>query len=163
MGAASLHPGEARVGPGAHSGGVRPRFSLRSQRRARLHGRRLAEIQRLRGGHSHVTHVPPRAKPWSGREPTRMGSYPGSACATEDAPGCMGVARPRPSDAGEGAASPYRAKPGLGREPTWVGSCPDSAFVAEGAPGGKGVAWPKPSGPGEGAASPHRAKPGSGR
>ena len=37
MGAASLHPGEARVGPGAHSGGVRPRFSLRSQRRAILH------------------------------------------------------------------------------------------------------------------------------
>ena len=29
VGAASLHPGEARVGLGAHSGGVRPRFSLR--------------------------------------------------------------------------------------------------------------------------------------
>ena len=39
----------------------------------------------------------------------------------------MGVAGPKPSDAGEEATSPSRAKPGSGREPTWVGSCRDSA------------------------------------
>ena len=39
-----------------------------------------------------------------------MGSCPDSACTAEGAPGGMGVAGQRPSDAGEGAASPYRAK-----------------------------------------------------
>ena len=51
-----------------------------------------------------------------------------------------GVAGPKPSNAGEGAASSYRAQPGSGREPTCVGSGPESACAAEGAPGGKGVA-----------------------
>ena len=45
-----------------------------------------------------------------------MGSGPDSACAAEGAPGCKGVAGPKPIDAGEGAASPP-AKPGSGREP----------------------------------------------
>ena len=43
-------PGEARVRPGAHSGGILPRFSLRTQSRSRLHGRRRAEAAESRGG-----------------------------------------------------------------------------------------------------------------
>ena len=83
---------------------------------------------------------PHRAKPGSGREPTRVGSAAGGAL------GCMGVAGSKPSDAGEGAAclSP-RAKPGSGQEPTLVGSGRDSACAAEGEPGCKGVAGPKPT------------------
>ena len=122
MGAASLHParGEARVGPGAHSGGVRPLFSLSSRRRARLHGRRLAETQRIRGGHSHV---PP------GRSPDRAGSPLGWG------PAHIQPARPKARQAawtsqGRGRATQERlscrAKPGSGRQPTRVGSSPDS-------------------------------------
>ena len=59
---------------------------------------------------------PPRAKPGSGQEPTRVVFCPDSACAAEGAPGCKGIAGPKPIDAGEGAASPP-AKPGSGREP----------------------------------------------
>ena len=69
----------------------------------------------------------------------------------------MGVAGPKPSDAGEGAASP---KYGSGQEPTRVGPGPDSASAAEGTPGGKGAARPKPSDAGEGAASPPGRSPG---
>ena len=59
---------------------------------------------------------PPRAKPGSVQEPNRVVFCPDSACAAEGAPGCKGVAGPKPIDAGEGAASP-QAKPGSGREP----------------------------------------------
>ena len=69
-------------------------------------------------------------------------------------PCCKGVDGLKPSDAGEGAASPRWVKLGSGQEPTRVGSCPDSASAAEAAPGGKGVAGPKPSDAGEGAAPP---------
>ena len=106
----------------------------------------------------------PRAKPWSaqGREPTRVGSCPESACAAEGAPGCKGVAGPKPSVAGGGCSlSPGEALVGQGAH--LGGSCPDSAFTSEGAPGGKGVARPKSSDAGESAASPSWAKPGSGR
>ena len=98
----------------------------------------------------------PRAKPGSvqGREPTRVGSCPGSACAAEGAPGCKGVAGPKPSVAGGG---PCRA----GSLPG--GSRPDSAFTAEGAQCCMGVARPKLSDAGESAASPSWAKPVSGR
>ena len=91
-----------------------------------------------------------------------MGSCPASACALEDAPGDEGVAGPKPSHAGEGAASPRRAKPGSSREPTWVGSCSDPACALKAAPGGIGVAGLMPSDAGEGlASSSPRAKPGS--
>ena len=50
-----------------------------------------------------------------------MGSSPGSACASEGAQCCKGVAGPKPSGAGEGAASPYWVKPWSGWEPTRVG------------------------------------------
>ena len=88
----------------------------------------------------------PRAKPGSGQEPsaqpTRVGSCPDSACAAEGATGGMGVAGPKPIDAGEGAASPHQAKACSGREPTRVAPGPDSACSAEGAPAceGKGCA-----------------------
>ena len=153
----SLPPGKARVGPGAHSGGVGPRFSLCCRGRARRHGRRKAEAERRRGAVS-----PYQSKAGSGREPTRVGSSPGSACASEGAQCCKGVAGPKPRDAGEGAASPYWVKPGSGWEPTRVGSSPNSACAAKGAPGCMGVAGPKPSYAGEGAASPHKAKACSG-
>ena len=113
VGAASLHPGEARVGPGAHSGGVRPRFSLRSQRRARLHGRRLAEIQRLRGGHSHVP---------LGRSPDRAGSPLGWG------PAPVQPAQPKARQTawalqGRGRAMQERAQPlPIGRSPDRAGS-----------------------------------------
>ena len=91
-----------------------------------------------------------------------MGSSPGSACVLEGTQCCKGVAGPKPSDAGEGAASPYWVKPGSGWKLTRVGSSPDSACAAKGAPGYMGVAGPKPSYAGEGAASSHRAKACSG-
>ena len=151
-----LPPGKARVGPGVHSGGVGPRFSLCCRGHARQHGRRRAEAERSRGAVS-----PYQAKACSGREPTRVGSSPCSACASEGAQCCKGVAGPKLRDAGEGLASPYWAKPGSGREPTRVGSSPDSACAAKGAPGCMGVAWPKPSYAGEGAAfSPTWQRPG---
>ena len=106
----------------------------------------------------------PRAKPGSvqGREPTRVGSCPESACAAEGAPGCKGVARPKPSIAGGGCSlSPREALVGQGAHPG--GSCPDSAFTAEGAQYCMGVARPKSSDAGESAASPSWAKPGSRR
>ena len=62
----------------------------------------------------------------------------------------------RPSDAGEGAASPYRAKSGSGREPIKVGP----ACASEGAPGCRVVAGPKPSDKGEGAVPPAGRGPG---
>ena len=77
-----------------------------------------------------------------------MVSCPDSACASEGAQCCMGVAGPKQSKAGVGSASPRSlAKPGSvqSREPTRVGSCPESACAAEGAPGRKGVTGPKPS------------------
>ena len=118
--------------------------------------RRRAEAERSRGAVS-----PYQAKACSGREPTRVGSSPCSACASEGAQCCKGVAGPKLRDAGEGIASPYWAKPGSGREPTRVGSSPDSACAAKGAPGCMGVAWPKPSYAGEGAAfSPTWQRPG---
>ena len=150
-GSASPHPGEARVGPGAHSGGVRPRFSLRCRRRARLQGRRRDEAERHRGGCSPSC----RAKPGSGWEPIPVGSGPDSACAAGGARWGKGVAGPKASYTGVGAPSPYAAKPGSGRGPTRVGSCPDSACAAEGAPGCKGAVRQKPSNAEEGAASPH--------
>ena len=91
MGVAGLKPSDAGEGaaspppgrrPGAHSGGVRPRFSLRCRRRARLQRRRRAEAERLRGRCSPSC----RAKPGSGWEPTRVGSSPDSACAAGGAP-----------------------------------------------------------------------------
>ena len=42
-------PGEDRVGPGAHSGGVRPRFGLCDGRRAMGYGRRQAEAEQSKG------------------------------------------------------------------------------------------------------------------
>ena len=47
-----LDPLELLVGPEAHSGGVRPRFSLRVRRRTRLPRRRRAEAEQRKGGHS---------------------------------------------------------------------------------------------------------------
>ena len=58
-----------------------------------------------------------RAKPVSGRDPTRVGSDPDSACAARGALGCIGVAGLKPSDscdAGEGTASPHPGE-------AWVG------------------------------------------
>ena len=134
-------PGEARVGPGAYLDGVLPRFSLRCRRRARLQGRRRAEAERHRGGR--------RLSPREARV---------AAFTAEGAQCCMGVARRKPSDAGESAASPYRATPGSGREPTRMGSCPSSAYAAEGAPGCIDVVRQMPSYAGEGAASPHQGE-----
>ena len=105
-----------------------------------------------------------RAKPGSGHAPSRVGAGPGSACAAEGAPGSKGVARPRPSDEGDGGSGrsyPHRAKLGTGREPTRVGSCPDSACAVEGAPGCMGIAGPKPSDAVESAASQQYGRAGS--
>ena len=88
-----------------------------------------------------------------------MGSCPDSACTAGGVQGCMGAAGQKPSDAGEGPASPYLAKPWSDREPTRVWSGPESACALEDAAGDKGVAGPKPSDAGEEAASPSRAKP----
>ena len=74
-GATPPPPGKARVGPGAHSRGVLPRFSLRGGRRAMGHGRRQAEAEQARDGSSLRSH-PHLAKPWSGRNPTRVESRP---------------------------------------------------------------------------------------
>ena len=82
-----------------------------------------------------------------------MGSGPDLACASEGAPGCMGVAGQKPSDAGEGAAST-----GLGLEPIRVGS--GLACAAVGAPGCKGIARQELRDAGEGAAPPARQRPG---
>ena len=65
-------------------------------------------------GHCIEGAAPPQlAKPGSGLELTRVGSCPDSACAVKGAPGGMGVAGPKPSDAGEGEASSHRTKPWL--------------------------------------------------
>ena len=142
-------PGEGRVGPGTHSGWVRPGFSLSCRRRARLHGRRRAEAERRRRGSS--LSQPGKARVWQG---AHLGGI--LQRLSLRAQNCMGVAGPKPSKAGVGSASPRpRAKPGSvqGREPTRVGSCPESACAGEGAPGCKGVAGSNPSVAGEGAAS----------
>ena len=49
---------------------------------------------------------PHRAKPGSGREPTRVGSGPDSACVAEGAPGGESVVRQGLRDAGKGTAPP---------------------------------------------------------
>ena len=149
-------PGEGRVGPGTHSGWVRPGFSLSCRRRARLHGRRRAEAERRRRGSS-------LSQP--GKARIGPGAHLGGILQRLSlrAQSCMGVAGPKPSKAGVGSASPRPlAKPGSvrGREPTRVGSCPESACAAEGAPACKDVAWPKPSVAG---GASLQAKPWSGR
>ena len=68
-------PGKARVGPGAHLGGIRPRFSLRGGRRAMGHGRRKAEAEQASDGSSWRSY-PHRAKPGSGLNPTQVKSCP---------------------------------------------------------------------------------------
>ena len=104
-----LHTRRRRVEPGANSGGVRPRFSLRCRRRPRRQQRPTVDGPK-QSDEGEVAASPHRAKPGSGRKLTRVRSGPDSACPVEDAPGSRGVARPKQSDAGEGAASPYRAK-----------------------------------------------------
>ena len=104
VGAASLHPGEALIGPGAHSGAVWPDSACAVEGAPGGKGGRQAKAERLRGGCSPSC----RAKPGSGWEPVPVGSCPDSAdsaCAAGGPQGCMGVAGPKPSDAGEGAAS----------------------------------------------------------
>ena len=54
-------PGEARVGPGAHSGGVLPRFSLRGRRRARRQGGSPGRSRAMQGT---ARSLPYRANPW---------------------------------------------------------------------------------------------------
>ena len=64
--------------------------------------------------------LPRRAKPGSGREPTRVGSCPGSAFAAEGEPWGTGVARPKPSKQGmaaHGAAIPTLRSPGRAETP----------------------------------------------
>ena len=202
-GIATFPSGEARIGPGAHSGGVQPRFSLRSRRRARLHGRCRAEAERCRRGRSlspsgearigqgaYLGGVLPRFSLRGRRRARRQGrrmveaerlrrgrslSPPGEARVGPGAHsggalprfslrgrrrGRAARASPGRSSAGEGPASPCPANPESGREPTRVGSGPDSACAARGALGWMGVAGSKPSNAGEGAAS---SVPGEGR
>ena len=68
-------PGEARVGPGGHLGGIRPRFSLRGGRRAMGHGRRKSEAERASDDSSWRSYIH-RAKPGSGLNPTQVKSCP---------------------------------------------------------------------------------------
>ena len=160
---------KARHGAYAHATSPKNRGYLDCAKRCAKRsweGRELSACVGLRAGHRAGTGTDRkaqgweqplsiRAKPGSGWEPTLVGSGPDSACAVEGAPGGKGVARPKPSAAGEGAASSRRAKPGSGRDPTRVGSDPDSSCSARGALGCMGVAGLKPSDAGEGTASPH--------
>ena len=71
-----------------------------------LQGRQQAEAAGFKpGDEGRARPLSIRAKPGSGQEPTRVESGPGSACAAEGAPDCMGAAWPKPSDSGEGIAT----------------------------------------------------------
>ena len=150
--------GEALVGPGAHSGGVLPRFSLRCRRRARLQGRRLDKAELRRGGPSLSLPGEARVGP---------GAHSGVVRArfslrTQRRARRQGHRRAEAERLRRGSSLSQLGKAGSGREPTRVGSCRDSACAPKAAPGFMGVAGQQPSKAGVGSASPSpRAKPGS--
>ena len=127
--------GEARVGPGAHSGGVQPRFSLRGRRRARRQGCRRAEAERRRGGRGpflligearigpgiHSVWVLPRFSLRGGR--LAMG-YERRQAEAEQSKGWQLM-----------GSYPHRAKPGSGRAETPLEWSPASVQAAWASPG----------------------------
>ena len=106
-------PGEARVGPVAHSRGARPRFSLRGRRRGRA---ARASPGRSSAGEGPASPCP--ANPGSGREPIRPRFSRRSQKSTR-----LHGRRRVEAERRRGGRSLFRPgrRPGLAGSPLWWG------------------------------------------
>ena len=150
---------KARVGPEAHSCGVRPRFSLRAQGRARRQ-RGVAGQGPSDAGEGAASLC--RAEPGSGREPTRVGSGPAPAIFRARRRGQAAKASPGEGRAtqGRGPSPPGGARVGLGANSLGVGPGGSPLSRSKARPGCAGVAKQERSNVGKGAAVPTGLAPG---